>query len=101
MAHHASQTMADEDLDNGRCPHYGHIPVNSFQRSCRIHEFPMNRLTLAMIVCALGLSMTGCHSRYGTPGSFVVSGTVTGLTTNGLVLTDNRELRLRRLLELH
>ena len=55
-------------------------------------EFPMNRLLLVMIVCALGLSITSCHSRYGTPGTpggFVVSGTVTGLTTNGLVLTDN------------
>ena len=42
-----------------------------------------------MIVCALGLSITACHSQYGTPRSFVISGTVTGLTTNGLILTDN------------
>jgi len=48
-------------------------------------EFPMNRILLVMIACALGLSITGC----GTPNSFVVSGAVTGLATNGLVLIDN------------
>jgi hypothetical protein len=49
----------------------------------------MNRLLLAITASALGLSVTGCHTGNGAPRSYVVSGTVTGLTANGLVLTDN------------
>ena len=52
-------------------------------------EFPMNRLLLVMVVCALGLSITACHSQYGTPRTFVISGTVKGLTASGLTLQDN------------
>ncbi len=49
----------------------------------------MNRLLLAIISCALGLSAAGCHTGNGAARSYVVSGTAIGLTANGLVLTDN------------
>jgi hypothetical protein len=49
----------------------------------------MNRPFITLAVSALALSLAGCHSGHDSPRSFAISGSVTGLTASGLVLTDN------------
>jgi Divergent InlB B-repeat domain len=49
----------------------------------------MNRLLITLAASALALSLAGCHSGSDSPRNFAISGSITGLTASGLVLTDN------------
>jgi hypothetical protein len=66
------------------------LPIALNYRAAAPHpSLSMNRLLITLAASALALSLAGCHSGRDSPRNFAISGSITGLSASGLVLTNN------------